>query len=52
MLNADEETALVDYILYMGRHNFPLTRDNIPGAVFTNIPSPSPILVLKLGISL
>ena len=33
MLTEDEEVALVDYILYMSKHNFPLTRDDIRSTI-------------------
>ena len=33
MLSDQEETALVEYILYMSRHNFPLTREDIRSTV-------------------
>ena len=33
MLSADEELALVDYIVYMSQHNFPVTRDDIRSTI-------------------
>ena len=38
MLTMDEEMALVDYILYMAEHNFPLSRDDLRSVILVNTP--------------
>ena len=37
MLTLDEETALIDYIMYMAEHNFPLSRDDLRSVILVNI---------------
>ena len=37
MLTMEEETALVDYIMYMAEHNFPLSRDDLRSVILVNI---------------
>ena len=39
MLSKEEEQALVDYMLYMSRHNFPVTRDDIRSTIIVGCPS-------------
>ena len=36
MLTLEEEQALVEYIMYMAEHNFPLCRDDLRSVILVN----------------